>query len=364
MNTYKKVRFSKIFMVIFAVLAVFIFASCSNVQRTDDGKRAETSGETYGNSEKSSASSADGASAEGIEYRELTAEERAVIIEKGTELPFTGEYTDLFEQGVYVCRQCGSPLYLSDDKFHSGCGWPSFDDKIPGAVTRIQDADGIRTEIVCSVCGGHLGHVFTGEGYTEKNVRHCVNSISLDFYSTEAVTEASSKEKEMPEPVSETAIFAGGCFWGVEYMFEELDGVLNAVSGYTGGSVDNPSYQQVQSHTTGHVEAVKISYDPSRISYRELAEYFFEIHDPTQANGQGPDIGEQYLSVLFYADEHQKAVGMELIGILKQRGYDVVTEISPAEEFWEVEDYHQDYYENKGTQPYCHRYVPRFGNTE
>jgi len=158
------------------------------------------------------------------------------------------------------------------------------------------------------------------------------------------------------------AYFAGGCFWGVEHHLEKMKGVLDVESGFMGGHVDNPSYEDVLSHTTGHLEAVRVRYDPSRVSYRALAKRFFEIHDPTQEDGQGPDVGNQYLSAVFVADDDQKKVTEDLIGQLEKRGYDVATTVRPAAAFWRAESDHQDYYARKGTKPYCHIPVDRFGD--
>ena len=159
----------------------------------------------------------------------------------------------------------------------------------------------------------------------------------------------------------EKAIFAGGCFWGMEYYFQHAKGVVSTEVGYTGGHTKNPTYRDVCSHTTGHIEALAVTYDPSMTSYEALAKLFFEIHDPTQANGQGPDIGEQYLSVVFFADEMQKKTAEKLIAVLKSRGYAVVTQLRQATVFWPAEAYHQKYYEKENGTPYCHRPVNRFG---
>ena len=156
------------------------------------------------------------------------------------------------------------------------------------------------------------------------------------------------------------AYYAGGCFWGVEHLFQSKDGVLNAVSGYMGGPLENPTYQDVLTGKTGHLEAVEITYDPDQVSYQELTRFFFEIHDPTQANGQGPDIGAQYLSAVFYSSEEENKISQELIDLLKNKGYDVVTDLIPAEQFWAAEEYHQDYYVKKNQQPYCHVYRKKF----
>ncbi|MBD3385662.1 methionine-R-sulfoxide reductase, partial [candidate division KSB1 bacterium] len=167
-----------------------------------------------------------------MDYNKLTAEEKRVILNKGTEAPFSGKYVDHKKDGTYVCKRCDAALYRSEDKFNSHCGWPSFDDEIEGAIERKPDADGIRTEILCANCGAHLGHIFEGEGFTNKNIRHCVNSISLDFISED-------------KPAMESAYFAGGCFWGVEYYFQKADGVISTDVGYMGGDSQNPTYEEV-----------------------------------------------------------------------------------------------------------------------
>jgi peptide methionine sulfoxide reductase msrA/msrB len=242
-------------------------------------------------------------------------------------------------------------LYRSADKFDSHCGWPSFDDEIDGAVDRLLDADGRRTEIVCANCGGHLGHVFEGEGFTDKNTRHCVNSVSLNF----------TPMFEFDEVKNEAvAIYAAGCFWGVEHYFKQLDGVKSTKVGYIGGSTENPTYQEVCYENTGHAEAIEVVYDPSKISYEELTKYFFEIHDPTQVNRQGPDIGEQYRTEIYYNTNEEKEIAEKLISVLEGKGLRIATKVTKASEFYDAEKYHQDYYNKTGGVPYCHTYTKRF----
>lgn len=285
-------------------------------------------------------------------WNELTQEEKNVIEYKGTERPFSGKYYKTNEEGVYLCKRCNAPLYKSDAKFDSGCGWPSFDDEIAGAVKRVPDADGRRVEIICANCEAHLGHVFEGEGLTDKNVRHCVNSLSIDFKHENLKPLILSKNKK--------AYFAGGCFWGVEYYFEEVDGVISADSGYMGGTLKNPTYKDVSRGDSGHLEVVEVTYDPTKVDYETLARLFFEIHDPTQKNGQGPDIGEQYLSAVFVSDESEKKVIEKLTNLLESKGLDVATKILQSSEFYKAEEYHQDYYKHKNAKPYCHIYIKRF----
>lgn len=282
-------------------------------------------------------------------WNTLSAQEARVIENKGTEAPFSGKFDKFSEPGVYTCRRCGIALYRAEDKFDAHCGWPAFDAEVPGAVLRKPDPDGRRTEIDCANCGGHLGHVFTGEKFTDSNTRHCVNSISMDF-----VPQADLEKK------FETAVFAGGCFWGVEYFLQQARGVIYADSGYTGGKIEAPTYEQVCSGKSGHIEAVKVVFDPKLTSYETLAKLFFEIHDPTQVGRQGPDVGEQYQSVIFVNGKKQQETTEKLIETLKAKGYKVATKIQPAGKFWPAEKYHQDYYFQKKSLPYCHQHVKRF----
>lgn len=282
-----------------------------------------------------------------LDIRDLTPDEEAVIVHGGTERPFTGEYVEHFEDGTYHCRRCGAALYNAEAKFRANCGWPAFEAEIEGAVEHRPDADGFRTEIVCATCSAHLGHVFEGERYTETDTRHCVNSISLDFVPV-----------EMP---TETAVFAGGCFWGVESAFKSIDGVIETTVGYTGGSTENPDYSEVCSGTTGHAEAVQVVFDPNAVSFEELARLFFEVHDPTSINCQGLDFGSQYRSAIYTADDLQRETVEALIEELYARGYRIVTQVEPVGTFWSAEEYHQDYYERQGGG-LCHMRVNRFGD--
>ena len=272
----------------------------------------------------------------------LTPQTKEILINKGTEYCHSGVYNDFTADGTYLCRNCGLALFRSQDKFHSDSGWPSFDREIKDNVREVTDLDKVRTELICAKCRAHLGHIFYGEEYTDLNIRYCINSIALDFIHNNYVTD------------TEEAVVAAGCFWGVEHLFRKLRGVVKTEAGYTGGTIEGPNYELVCKTNTGHVEAVRVVYDPNIIKYSKIIQYFFEIHDFTQSDGQGGDIGEQYLSKIFYFNEDQHVQATNIIRLLESKGYKVATSPEPAKPFWAAEEYHQGYYDKNGGKPYCH----------
>lgn len=302
------------------------------------GRADAASGKRTGSHSKRSRKDAKG------HWKPLTKQAKRVIEGCGTERPFSGKFLRHKAKGTYTCGRCDAPLFASTTKFKSGSGWPSFDEALPGAVREVRDADGSRTEIQCNRCGAHLGHVFRGERMTRKNTRHCVNSVSLGFH---------------PGQVEE-AFFAGGCFWGVEHLLESMPGVLSATSGYMGGKLHAPTYKMVTSGRSGHAETVRVRFNPRKTSFERVARRFFEIHDPTQVNRQGPDRGNQYRSAVFVTDSAQERVVFKLIKLLKKKGLKVATQVEVAETFWPAEAYHQNWYKKKGSQPYCHARKKRF----
>lgn len=278
----------------------------------------------------------------------LTPSSKKIICEKATELPHTGTFNQVIGHGTYLCRRCGLALFRGPSQFASHCGWPSFDAELVGAVREIPDVDGRRMEIVCSRCEAHLGHVFRGEHFTRNNIRHCVNSVSIDFVPVNDVLDSGE------------VIVAGGCFWGVDYYLRRIPGVMKVEVGYCGGETLNPTYYEVCQGNTGHYEAVRVLYDEGTTDSYTVFKRFFEIHDPTQHSGQGPDLGSQYQSAIFYYNETQYLEVQNLIQQLKDKAYDVATKLLPVSTFWPAEEAHQDYYKRHNQAPYCHKQVSRF----
>jgi peptide methionine sulfoxide reductase msrA/msrB len=271
----------------------------------------------------------------------------------GTEPAFCGNLTDNKKDGIYTCVVCGLPLFSSEHKFHSSSGWPSFYREYdPDHVVRKDDRSlGMeRTEILCTRCGSHLGHVFE-DGPKPTGLRFCLNSAALAFHE-----QGSAMPPESRPASTAVAYFAGGCFWGIEHYFGLGPGVISATSGYMQGHVDHPTYRQVCSNTTGHAETVRVVYDPKRISYQRLLKAFFAMHDPTEVDRQGPDVGSQYRSGIWYLDDEQKreaeAAVKELQAERKLGGRRIATAVEAAKTFWPAEEYHQDYIGKTGSA--CH----------
>lgn len=279
-----------------------------------------------------------------LEWRAiLTPEQYRISRNKGTEPAFCGGLLNNKEPGVYVCICCGLPLFDSGAKFESGSGWPSFFEPIaPQNVVRKPDhsLNMERTEILCARCGAHLGHVFD-DGPPPTLDRHCLNSESLKF-----VARTQLKTIYEKTPTYTSAVLAGGCFWCVEAVFEPLEGIIDVESGYSGGAKETANYEAVCAGNTGHAECVKIIYDPARISFEQILKVHFETHDPTTLNRQGSDVGTQYRSAIFYADEKQKASAAKIIDELtKSKSFKgrIVTTLEPLKVFYPAEAYHQDF---------------------
>jgi peptide methionine sulfoxide reductase msrA/msrB len=325
------------------------------------------------------------------EWKEiLTPEQYRVLRRAGTERAFTGKYNDYYDDGVYACGACGTPLFSSKAKYDHGTGWPSFTAAVdPQNVEYRKDLSHgmIRTEVRCAACGSHLGHIFD-DGPAPTFKHFCINSVALNFNPAQPRVQPSPPESDssddqgitaeraqdlmgrscsasscgeadadLPSSANKAAArqdqtavatFAAGCFWGVEDKFRKVKGVLSTRVGYTGGKVKNPTYQLVCSDKTGHAESIEITFDPAVVTYSTLLQHFFRFHDPTQVNRQGPDVGTQYRSVIFYHDEEQKSAAENMIQELSQSGQfkrPIATRVVPAAEFYPAEDYHQQYYE-------------------
>lgn len=286
----------------------------------------------------------------------LTPEERRIVLDKGTERAFCGTLLDNKKKGVYVSKLGGLPLFRSDDKFDSGTGWPSFFQPFdPQHIRYVKDVSHgmARVEILDARSGAHLGHVFE-DGPPPTNLRYCLNSEALNFI--EARPDGTIPWPDGQGPIAtETAYFAGGCFWGVEDRFQQTPGVVNAVSGYQGGKGVNPTYKQVCNGDTNFAETVMITYDPKVISYEQLLEKFFKYHNPTTLNRQGPDVGTQYRSAIFTVDEKQQKAAEAFIAAQGKsdrfKGRQIVTQVVPVSKagpFYPAETYHQDYHEKNG----------------
>lgn len=280
-----------------------------------------------------------------MKYNQLTPEEKRIIVDKGTEMPGSGEYDNFFVSGIYTCRQCNAWLYRSADKFSAHCGWPSFDQEIAGAVKRQIDNDGQRTEILCARCEGHLGHVFVGEKLTSRDTRHCVNSLSLRFIPTDKL-----------ESPTHTIVLGGGCFWCLEAYFSQVQGILGVESGYAGGNIANPTYEQVCTGKTNHAEVVKIEFDQTQIAMEMILQIFFTLHDPTTRNRQGADVGSQYRSIILVNSDEQKEIVENFITKLRAEkvfSEPIVTEVKLLDKFYKAEEHHQQYFAKNPQAAYC-----------
>ena len=325
----------------------------------------------------------------------LSAMQYQVTQNAGTEPPFHNAYWDNHEDGLYVDVVTGEPLFSSAHKYDSGTGWPSFTQPVEPqrVVTETDRALGmVRTEVRSAIGASHLGHVFDDGPIAHGGKRYCINSAALRFvpfnqleaegYGAYKATVRTGKpplapdhgntcaEGEACDPAEhqeaaagcattyETAILAGGCFWGMEDLLREIDGVIETEVGYIGGQTDRPTYDTVHTGRTGHAEAVRVVFDPTKIAYADLLErWFFRMHDPTTTNRQGNDVGSQYRSAIFAQSPEQAATAAAIKEKVNASGLwksPVVTTIEGAGVWTPAESYHQDYLEKNPDGYTCH----------